>query len=279
MVVVSADVLRRYERFSLYNSPYPAHDFGCAIDLYPGDDEADAPVSGEVLATRTVRCPEKPYAVSEDSLILVDCGTHIARILHVDPTVKPGETIEIGDSLGRLIRSGFFGRWVDNHLHLGFRHPEQNLQRASGSLPIELELSVSGIPWDGTGNVLEVGPTHVLLDSPSADSDGFVALASDEGDPLDGGLPHYTGGGVLQPSSGSVTLLGTTIGEIDGDRRSVTWNDVAVYANRTRATGLSLFASQGTIGAKLVFHEGHEFEMNDHVSVRIEPTSDPVRLG
>lgn len=277
MVAVSPDVLGRYERVSLYNSPYPAHDSGCAVDLYPGSDDAVSPVAGEVLATRTVRCPEQPYAVSEDSLLLVDCGEHVARILHVEPAVEPGDSVEVGDSLGTLVRSGFFGRWVDNHLHLGFRRPEQNLERASGSLPIELGTSVSGVGWDGAGTIEGTGPTHVLLDSPVDGGPGFTALASDGGIPLDGGLPHYTGAGVLEPSDGALRLLGTTVGRSDG--RAVEWRDIAVYANGTRATGLSLFASQVPIGAKIVFHEGHGFAVGDHVRVTIEPTTDPVALG
>lgn len=277
MVGLPSDVLYQYERFSLYNSPYPAHDTGCAIDLYPGDDEALSPVSGDILATRTVRCPKKPYAVSEDSLILIDCGDYVARILHVDPAVESGDSIEVGKPLGSLVRSGFFGRWVDNHLHLGFRRPEQNLQRASGSLPIDIELSVSGVRWDGIGTVIETGQTYVLLDSPASGTDGFAALASDDGVPLDGGLTHYAGGGVLGAGSGEVSLLGTPIGEIDG--RAVEWRDVAIYADELRATGLSLFASQGLLGVKLVFHDGHHFAVGDAVEVAIEPTDEPTRLG
>ncbi len=277
MVGLSADVIRRYERFSLYNSPYPAHDAGCAIDLYPAEDEAVSPVSGEVLGTRTVRCPKQPYAAAEDSLILIDCGAHIARLLHVDPTVEPGDVVETGESLGTLIRSGFFGRWVDNHIHLGFRTPGQNLQRASGSLPIEPGVTVRGLRWDGVGTIREIGATYVLLDSPATDEPGFTALASDDGIPLDGGLPHYRRGGVLSATSGEVSLLGTAIGE--AKERDIEWRDIAVYANDRRATGLSLFASQRATGSKLVFHEGHDFEIGEQVRVSIEPTDAPIQLG
>ncbi|MFO7925751.1 MAG: hypothetical protein ACQET5_05480 [Halobacteriota archaeon] len=277
MVVVSADVISQYERFSLYNSPYPAHDAGCAIDLYPGNDVAVSPVAGVVRAVRTVRCPARPYAVSEDHLILIDCETHVARILHVDPAVDAGDRVEIGDRLGTLVRSGFFGRWVDNHIHLGFRRPEQNLQRASGSMPIQPDVSVTGLAWDGTGTVVETGKTHVRLDAPNHGGSGFAALADDDGVPLDGGLPHYSGGGALQTVSGERSLLGTPIGT--GDGRDVTWGDVAVYANGRRATGLSLFTSRKQFGLKLVFHAGHRSSVGDELTVRIEPTADPLRLG
>lgn len=277
MVSLPADVVARYERFSRYNSPYPAHDAGCAVDLYPGSDDAPSPVEGEVLETRTVSCPPKSYAVSEDHLILVDCGDVVARILHVDPSVSAGKSVAVGDSLGTLVRSGFFGRWVDNHIHLGFRRHDQNLRRASGSLPLSLNVSVDGVPWNGTGEVVETGPAHVRLDAPSHDGDGFAAIASDDGRPLDGGLAHYTGGGTLDGTDGDISLLGTTVGTAeDGD---LSWDGVAVYANGERATGLSLFASQVPFGAKVVFHEGHDFSVGDRIEVAIEPTEEPIRLG
>jgi hypothetical protein len=277
MVSLPADVVARYERFSRYNSPYPAHDAGCAVDLYPGSDDAPSPVEGEILETRTVRCPPKSYAVSEDYLILIDCGDVVARILHVDPAVEAGESVAVGDSLGTLVRSGFFGQWVDNHIHLGFRRHDQNLRRASGSLPLSLDIPVDGVPWDGTGEVVETGPTHVRLDTPAYAGAGFAAIASDDGRPLDGGLVHYAGGGALDGTGGDVALLGTTVGTAEnGD---LSWADVAVYANGERATGLSLFASQVPFGAKVVFHEGHDFSVGDRIEVAIEPTEEPIRLG
>ena len=277
MTVLSADVLYDYERFSLYNSPYPAHGSGCAIDLYPIDDDAHSPVAGTVLETRTVQCPDQPYAVGTDHLILIDCGDRIARILHVDPDVNAGEKIDLGDPLGTLIRSGFFGRWVDNHIHLGFRRPGQNLQRASGSLRVDIDVPVTGLEWDGRGTIVDTGPTHIQLDSPRRACRGFASLADDDGNPLDGGLAHYAGGGVLTPGRGDLSLLGTTVGTAEG--RDVTWGNVALSVNGVRATGLSLFASQAPFGAKIVFHDGHDFAIGDEIEVTIDPTDEPIRLG
>jgi len=278
MVTLCGDVVARYERFSLYNSPYPAHDRGRAVDLYPGENGAPAPspVAGEVLDTRTVRCPPRPYAVDEDHLVLVDTGDRVARVLHVDPAVSPGDGVAVGDSLGTLVRSGFFGRWVDDHLHLGFRDADANPYRASGSLPLRLDVAVEPVAWDGTGTVAAVGPTHVRLDAPTRTGDGFAALASDEGVPLDGGLAHYGGGGAFGGHEGPLSLLGCVVGTADG--RDVAWGDVAVRANERRATGLSLFASRVGIGAKLVFHEGHGFAVGDELRVTVAPTDDRIRL-
>ena len=282
MVVLSGPVVELYDRFSLYNSPYPAHDAGCAVDLYPGGQSVPSPVAGEVLAARTVRCPPKPYAAERDHLLLVDCGELIARLLHVDPAVGEGDRVEVGDDLGPTVRSGFFGQWVGDHVHVGFRAPDRNLRRARGSLPLEVGVDVDGVTWDGAGTVIETGPTHVRLDAPDHDGRGFAAIASDDGVPLDGGLVHYAGGGALSPATGDLSLLGTPIGRADG--RDVAWRDVAVSVERddgrrVRATGLSLFSSQVPFGAKVVFHDGHDFVVGDRLAVKLSATSDPVRLG
>jgi hypothetical protein len=308
-VTLPLEVLARYERFSLYNSPYPAHDRGRAVDLYPPSSVAPSPIAGTVRETRTVRCPPKPYAADHDHLILVDVDPGasgiersdgvpgpVARILHVDPDadpgVAPGDEVRVGDPLGRTVRSGFFGRWVADHVHLGFRPTGANLHRASGSLPVAVGVDVEPLRWDGSGTVVEAGPTHVRLDAPAhpgpapapgdATSPGseparWAALASDEGTPLDGALAHYGGGGAFAVADGPLSLLGTRIGTGDG-AGDVEWADVGVYVDGTRATGLSLFASRVDFGAKVVFHEGHDLAVGDAVEVGLRPVPDRIRL-
>ena len=290
-VCLPSSVVCQYERFSRYNSPYPAHDAGCAVDLYPGRDEAASPVAGVVRETHTVGCPNRTYAASVDHLIVVDLddewcvaagvtpGT-VARVLHVDPTVTRGDRVTVGDLLGRLTRSGFFGRWVENHLHLGFRPPDANALRASGSLGVDVDVDVAGVEWDGTGVVVETGPTHVVLDGPSHPGSGgrFAAIASDAGVPLDGGLCHYTGGGTFcgEPPPVELSLWGTQVGT--RTEQGVEWDSVDVWANGERVVGLSLFASIDDLGVKVVCPD-HDFGVGDHVTVGTEPSTDPIRLG
>lgn len=309
-VLLPDSLLGRYARFSCYNSPYPAHDRGCAVDLYPDDGTAPAPVPGEVVATRTVGCPDRPYAVDHDHLIVVDVAEDwaggrgaelFARILHVDPGVDAGDWVDAGDSLGETVRSGFFGRWVDDHLHLGFRPADANPYRASGSLPVAPAVPISGAPWDGAGTVIETGETFVRLDAPNhPDPGSWASLAADDGTPLDGGLAHYTGGGAYSQTTGSLSLFGTEVGTatpragVDGagdradtsdsiDGADVDWSEVAIRVDgeghSERATGLSLFASREDFGAKLVFHEGHGFAVGDELSVRVESAESSIRLG
>lgn len=305
-VVLDEQVLDRYRRFSLYNSPYPAHDAGCAIDLYPGGSdpdtalatEAPAPVGGIVRETRTVQAPPKPYAPEHDHLVLIDveepasAAGLVARVMHVDPRVEAGERVAIGDDLGRLVRAGFFAPWVGTHLHVGFREPDQHLHRATGSLPIHLAVDVRPLAWDGTGTVVATGDTYAILDAPAHPNPGaeWVGVAADCGGVLDGGLPHYETGGILggaaswsttdgrtaEPdpaadggrSSDPVRLNSDAIGTADG--RTVDWRDATVVANGEPVTGLSLFvARDAEFGAKVICPD-QSFEVGQRVSVSVE---------
>lgn len=269
-VTLSEQLLRRYPRFSLYNSPYPAHDRGRAIDLYP-ENGAPSPVAGEVIDTRTVRAPPKPYSPENDHLILIETDEYVARILHVEPGVSAGDHVDVGDSLGTTVRAGFFAPWVDDHVHLGFRTPETNPYRASGSLPVEIGCEVEPVAWDGTGRVREVGETFVVLDTPDHPAPGtrFAGIAADSGETaLDGGLSHYEGGGALAGASGPLSLLGERIGTATG--RHVRWDPIEVVANGEPLTGISLFAGLDTMGAKLV-RPDHEFAVGDRIEVAIRP--------
>ncbi|MBX0349166.1 MULTISPECIES: hypothetical protein [Haloarcula] len=269
-VTVPRDVLHRYYRFSLYNSPFDAHDDGCAIDLYPEGERAPSPVAGEVLDTKAVRAPPKPYAAEHDHLILIDTGEFVARLLHVDPSVEPGETVAVGDDIGELVRAGFFAPWVPNHVHLGFRDHDADPYRASGSLPVDVGVDVEPLAWDGTGTVVETGETWARLDSPEHPAPGerFAGVANDRGGVLDGGLPHYEWGGLLGDDGPTrASVAGQQVGTADG--RTVAWDSVTVSANGDPVTGLALFCSRDDAGVKLV-GEGVDLSVGDRVDVTVE---------
>jgi hypothetical protein len=278
MVTLDGDVVARYPRVSRYNSPYPAHDAGCAVDLYPdsgrdGDGharDAPSPVAGDVLKTRTVECPDRPYAADHDHLVVVDTGEHLARVLHVEPAVEAGDAVAVGDQLGDMVRSGFFAPWVDNHLHLGFREHGQNAVRASGSLPLDLDVAVEPAAWDGTATVVETGETWLRLDEPThpAPGEAYAALGSDAGAVLDGGLPHYEAG-YAERAGETVSLFGSVVGDRTGDR-TVTWRDDAtVTVDGDPAAGLSLWLGRDALGCTVV-SRGHGFAVGDAVTVAIQ---------
>jgi hypothetical protein len=255
MVVLSAEAVGYFDRFSLYNSPYPAHRHGHAVDLYPpsGAECAPSPVAGTVVETRASRAPSRPGAEDLDYLIVVDTGEYLARMLHVEPVVREGTEIDVGDELGRLVDSGYFAPWVGPHVHLGFRQPGTNAVRATGSEPLRVAVPVRPIPWDGTGTVVNRAATYVDLDAPGHPDPGewYGGLATDtEGLAIDGGLPHYDGGGVFPDSDGSVSLLGTTVGKASA--RDLAWADVTVRLDGEPVTGLSLVCGRVDTSVRVV---------------------------
>jgi hypothetical protein len=268
MVTLPASALSPFGRFSLYNSPYPAHDRGHAIDLYPGTNRGYSPVAGTVTETRTVTAPARPYAAECDHLILIDVGEYVARVLHVDPAVGAGDRVRVGDPLGEMVRSGFFAPWVDNHVHLGFRDHGTNPYRAAGSLPVDVDVDVRAVEWDGTGEVRETGETYVVLDAPSHPTPGtWAGLAGAPGVVLDGGCPHYDGGGALPGATGAVSVAGARVGVATD--RDVTWDPVTVRANGRTVRGLSLFVGRERLGTKLVCPD-HGFAPGDRISLSVE---------
>ncbi|RRJ28903.1 hypothetical protein [Halocatena pleomorpha] len=285
MPTLSGDVLGEYQRFSLYNSPYTAHDSGCAIDLYPEPDEtiAHSPVAGTVFDTQRVRAPETASAAAHDHLLLLDTGASIARLLHVDPTVEPGDSVAVGDPIGTFVWTGFFDPWVDNHIHLGFRPSDADPYRASGSLSIEVDVPLRALAWDGTGRVVERGETYVVLDQPEHPDPGacFVGVATDVANGssassgvLDGGCPHYPGGGWLAVDGAAqagttenVALAGTPIGRADG--RDVQWDSIEITANGTPITGLSFFLARDSFGVKLIC-PNVRFDVGEHITVTVQ---------
>ena len=273
-VTLPADVLHQYYRFSLYNSPFVAHDEGRAIDLYPAGETVPSPVAGEVLEVKRVRAPPKPYAADHDVLVLVDTGDAVARLLHVDPVVTAGDRIAVGDDLGETIRAGFFAPWVPDHLHLEFRDPGANLYRADGSMVLDVGVTVEGVAWDGTGTVVETGETWARLDAPAHPAPGerFVGLVNggnenDSGGVIDGGLPHYDAGGLLGGTADPVSVAGTRVGTAAG--RTVAWDDIRVLANGRPVAGLALFCARDQFGVKIV-GEDVSLAVGEDVTVRIE---------
>lgn len=289
MVELPPATLDPFEAFTCYNSPYVAHDNASAIDLYPRSRLAPSPVAGEVVMIERVRAPWQPYARAYDYVVGIDTsrGSHpvtidgegaIARLLHLDPSIELGDSVDIGDELGTLLRAGFFAPWVANHLHLGFRPSTADLRRARGSDPLSLDVPVDPIAWDGTGTVDRAERTFIELevDDPSIKSNtSWVGLGDDDGRIIDGGLPHYPNGGILNRLNDrmhdgyqrTIRLLGTPIGTATGP--SVVWDDVLVQANGEAVTGLSLFCGRpGSFAIKLV-KPGHSFEIDETVTVTI----------
>jgi len=132
--------------FSLGTSPYYAHKHALAVDIYQNisleNYKAVSPIEGKVFQIKELKAPKPKFknGIDKEYLILIKNKNHPDRIfktLHINPTVKVGEHIEIGDILGTTIRNGYFAYWSSPHLHLEIRTKKDAI-RARGGEPFDL---------------------------------------------------------------------------------------------------------------------------------------------
>jgi hypothetical protein len=107
-----------------------------------------------------------------------------------------------------------------------------------------------------------------MLDAPDhpTPGEGFAGIASGGG-VLDGGFPHYDGGGLLGAGT-RAELAGTRVGSVSG--RDVAWRDCRVLANGEPVTGVALFLARDRLGVKLV-GERVALREGETVTVAVEP--------
>ena len=214
-------------RFSFFNSPYPAHSLYTGIDIYPNKnfgDVAPSPVMGKVTRIKRVKCPEGKMfkSSSHDYVILLRSLENPERwikILHLEPAVEVGETLEPGDGMGVLLRSGFFDFWTDPHIHVEVRKPSDPL-RARGGFKIKRSMRINAAEplKDLRGTVIESRPEYSLIVLRNSSKQGVTVELNGKVGLLDGGVPHYGWIGIHvnmdPPSSGVVRLCNREIGTI-----------------------------------------------------------------
>ena len=281
---------------SFYNSPYYSHKGGAAIDIYLSHRDGDfapSPIEGRVKKIYRFKPPTLrffPTQDREDLIILESRGRPAlyVRLLHIVPSVKVGDQVSVGDELGSLIRSGFFNFWTDLHIHVDVRG-NGNLVRAKGSLPLhplssqDKALESSGDIFQGL-EVLSVQEDYTLLKARNTSRLGRFwgvgCTVGETGGLLDGGIPHYSCGGVYLPTSTSVhvgekvKLGGTIIGTVerlDGTMAFFRGEPLWISINDHKLRGLSLYlflSDQQTIKLipekpmKLPFHTGESVDIS-----------------
>ena len=187
-------------RFSFFNSPYPAHHAFSGIDVYPGrmfGDVAPSPVRGKVTAVRRVKCPSrKDFECSPYDYVLLLCSSENPerwiKVLHVEPSVKVGDIVEIGEDIGTLLRSGFFDFWTNPHLHIEVRKLSDPI-RARGGFKFErlLRLGESTFTENLSGTVVESKPEYSLVSLSEKSEHGIMVEVEGQPGLLDAGIPHY----------------------------------------------------------------------------------------
>jgi hypothetical protein len=214
-------------RYAFYNSPYPAHRLSTGIDIYPGrgfGEDAGSPVSGRVILIRKVSAPKASRFRDHghDTVILLESQENperVIKILHVEPRVQEGDVLETGQTLGTLIRSGYFGYSTAPHIHLEVRRPSDPL-RARGGLRFERFQEVGSVTELGSleGFVRHCEEEYAEIEIDGASRWGLQCEAGGVPGLLDGGTPYYGWLGVHSDSApqvaGAVKLCGIEIADI-----------------------------------------------------------------
>ncbi|MBY8997287.1 MAG: hypothetical protein KGD60_06115 [Candidatus Thorarchaeota archaeon] len=256
--------------FSYYNSPYISHDIGSAIDIYPRHHEwggdIESPVTGKIVKTKKMRMGQpKQFPTHEYEygigILPEESETDVVRILHCKPAVSEGETVNLGDCIGKAIRSRYFNYWTGPHYHVEILSKE-SFSRSSKSYPLEFEYQFES---KKPGNSLE--NIEILVDSVT---DGhiigfpehlgysiigdLVGLSASNEDGkivgiLDGGLSHYKLGGVIGSSKleqdTHVKLLDSPVGSVRNTKHGVSvfrrGPSITSFLDNTELRGLSCF--------------------------------------
>lgn len=209
--------------YAFYNSPYPAHRLMTGIDVYPHSrlvDSSPSPIKGEIIKVRRVKSPpgrgfEAPDHDTVTVIQSIENRGLVAKILHVETLLKEGEAVTPGQSLGPLIRSGYFGYNTPLHIHVEVR-PQYDSLRVRGGCAIDSLLNLKNleVTEEITGIVISSRRGYALI---KLDLRGSVVVADVGGVPgiIDGGMPIYGWFGAHAENpikKRPVKLLGKTIG-------------------------------------------------------------------
>jgi len=201
-----------------------------SIDIYPNSgfgDQCLSPVDGEIVEIRRVRAPQGIMFKDRgcDFVIIIKSinnPNQIVKILHIETELKVGKIIRVGEKLGFLLRSGYFGYHTAPHIHLEVRPAEDPL-RVRGGIPINCLMDFyEQKPVEMLrGIVVKSLPEFAVLELEGLE--GFGVLAEVEGKTaiLDGGIPTYGWVGahmVEAPRAGVIKLLGKPIAHITESR-------------------------------------------------------------
>ncbi len=214
----------REGRFSLFNSPYPGHRLKSGVDVYPSllfGGAAPSPIEGEVLKVRRIKAPRgRGFADAGYDVVTLlrptDNPGVVVKLLHVDTRLSTGDHVDLGDEMGPLLRSGYYGWGTSPHIHVEVREPSDPLRARGGHIIQVLAGFSDAEPAEEiAGEVLLTQPEYALM---RLGSHGAGLTGELDGEPgvVDGGIPYYgwLGFHTERPTVGTVRLLGEPIADV-----------------------------------------------------------------
>ena len=200
-------------------------------------------------------------------------------MLHVQPLVKTGDTIDIGTPLGTFLRTGFMDFWTDPHIHVEIRNPSNPI-RASGGYKLKRNIRTDpSMATEGRleGTVINSKKEYSMI-APSRNLEsGFPVSLNGQTGILDAGIPQYSTFGVhtkeKPPSSGFVNLCGKILGSISSthDNMCVVNTLKKRFFLKKKPVRLSFFlypTSKPLI--KIIPHSPSQIELEETEQVSVE---------
>ncbi len=256
--------------FSYFNSPYIGHDLGSAIDIYPSHQEwgaaVVAPTSGKVVKIRRMRMGRPKEFPTHDFDFAIgiqssESDNNIVRVMHSEPTVSVGNRVDVGDQIGKAIRSRYFNYWTGAHYHVEVMALD-SFERSSRSCPLDLEYQYTsrktGSPREEVEFLVQSVTVDNIIGYPKGldhaairDLTGVAAVDMQRSKVgiLEGGLSHYRLGGVVgteQLQVGEQIGFGNVVtGTVRETRKSVSVFErgphISSYLDGREIRGLSCF--------------------------------------
>ncbi|USH00071.1 hypothetical protein K1720_00865 [Thermococcus argininiproducens] len=245
-------------RYSFFDTPYIPHKLGTAVDVY-FEEKALFPLEeGRLVEIKKIRTP-RHIPVGEDYLLIFEVENFCLKVLHVNPNVKLGEKVFLGDEIGELRLSGFFSPWSDKHVHFEFRSC-QDRYRARGGIMIfpkirRLVPMVKGKEF----KVIEKREHYVWLKPLRRGRKKMTPFGD-----IEGGMPHYHYGAIFGDLEGD--FLGKKVRAnilLENDVGIFT-TDFRVFANEREIKGIGVYCNEDRV--KLI---GGELDVGDLVKLEV----------
>ncbi len=271
-------------RYAFFNSPYPAHRLMAGLDIYTDSwfgDTYPSPVSGTIVNVRKIKAPTgRLFKVAGyDSIIIirsVENPVRIVKILHIDTDLTPGDKVQIGDELGVMLRSGYFGFYTPAHAHVEIRPLEDSL-RVRGGCQIRSLLNLKEVKQinDLKGTVMKVDLDIAQIRLDNAKSVGLPVEVDGKPGILDGGISTFGWVGAHvndAPINGEIKLLGVPIATITNSNTRICLGNCTPFRLEAKNVEVGLYLTLQEFGpvqitisprklGSVYFKEGEEIEI------------------
>jgi hypothetical protein len=249
--------------YSFFNSPYPGHKYGTAIDIYYQDKALFPFEEGKVVEIKKIKTPQYVSA-KVDYLILIEVKEFFLKILHVKPNIKLGEMLYFGDDIGILIVSGFFRSWSDMHAHFELRDKLDKYRARGGFLINPIILKLVPTTLGNKFRIVERKKEYYWLEPINKGKKNLTPLTY-QGNSIEGGLPYYNYGAIFEGED-NIQIFSKDIQLTEklstGNRLFKTRFNV--FVNDQLIRGIGIYCNQNKI--KMI---GGDFREDEVVKIRL----------